>query len=88
MLAGVTLLVVRPYSEGERVRIAWSAENGYLEAVIVHIGIANTTLAANSGVLVIPNDRLLRNPPLPLPRTEPPAREAEPPAAPCAEPCA
>jgi small-conductance mechanosensitive channel len=98
-LAGVALLVVRPYSEGERVRIAWPAQDGFLEAVVVHIGLANTTLASDTGVLVIPNNRLLRNPPLSAPSAEPPSREAESPAheaqsptheaePPCPEPCA
>jgi small-conductance mechanosensitive channel len=67
MLAGVALLVIRPYSEGERVRLAWPVAGGVLEAVIVHLGIANTTLASDAGVLVISNNQLLRNPPTPAP---------------------
>lgn len=91
MLAGVALLLIRPYAEGERVRIAWPAADGFLEAVVVHIGLANTTLASDAGVLAIPNNRLLRNPPTPAPRAERPMHRAEPPApypeAPCPEPC-
>ena len=67
-LAGITLLLVRPYAEGERVRIQSPVDGSVFEAVIVHIGIANTTLAADSGLLVVPNHRLLRNPPTPAPR--------------------
>jgi small-conductance mechanosensitive channel len=66
--AGLTLLVVRPYAEGERVRIQSPTDGCVFEAVIVHIGIANTTLAADSGLLVVPNHRLLRNPPTPAAR--------------------
>jgi small-conductance mechanosensitive channel len=67
VLAGVALLVVRPYAAGERVRMPVPDDWGVLEAVVVHVGIANTTLAADTGVLVVPNRRLLRNPPTPSP---------------------
>ena len=66
--AGLTLLVVRPYTPGERVRIQSPDDGCPFEAVIVHIGIANTTLAVDSGLLVVPNHRLLRNPPTPAAR--------------------
>jgi small-conductance mechanosensitive channel len=66
--AGITLLLVRPYAEGERVRIQSPIDGGIFEAVIVHIGIANTTLATESGLLVVPNHTLLRNPPTPATR--------------------
>jgi small-conductance mechanosensitive channel len=72
-LAGLTLLVVRPYAAGERVRIQSPVDGCLFDAVIVHIGLANTTLATDAGVLVVPNYRLLRNPPTPAP--------------PAAEPC-
>jgi small-conductance mechanosensitive channel len=66
-LAGVALLVIRPYAQGERVRILSPVDGCLIEAVVVHVGIANTTLASDTGVLVVPNNRLLRNPPLPAP---------------------
>jgi len=72
--AGLTLLVVRPYAEGERVRIQSPADGCLFDAVIVHIGIANTTLAADSGLLVVPNHTLLRNPPTPAAREIAPCR--------------
>jgi hypothetical protein len=77
MFAGVTLLVVRPYAAGERVRIQSPLDGCPMDVVIVHIGLANTTLASDSGVLVVPNHRLLRNPPSVAPAAEP-----------CPEPCA
>jgi small-conductance mechanosensitive channel len=76
MLAGITLLVVRPYAAGERVRIQSPIDGCLIDVVIVHIGLANTTLASDAGVLVVPNHRLLRNPPA-----------AAPPAERCPEPC-
>jgi small-conductance mechanosensitive channel len=76
-LAGVALLVVRPYAAGERVLLHSPVDGCLIEAVVVHVGIANTTLAADTGVLVVPNRRLLRTPPAP-------AASAEP----CPEPCA
>jgi small-conductance mechanosensitive channel len=66
--AGATLLLVRPYAEGERVRIQLPVSNCPAEVVIVHIGWVNTTLAADSGLLVVPNHVLLRNPPTPAAR--------------------
>lgn len=73
--AGLALLLIRPYASGERVRIQSPTEPRAVDAVIVHIGIANTTLAWDAGVLVVPNNLLLRNPPMPV--------ESER----CAEPC-
>lgn len=73
-LAGVALIVVRPYAAGERVRIQSPDDGCHFDAVIVHIGLANTTLATDAGVLVVPNHRLLRNPPTPAP----PSSSAEP----------
>lgn len=64
--AGLALLLIRPYAAGEKVRIQPPSEPDPIDAVVVHIGIGNTTLAADSGVLVVPNDRLLRNPPTPV----------------------
>jgi small-conductance mechanosensitive channel len=70
VFAGVTLLVVRPYAAGERVRIQSPVDGCLIDVVIVHIGLANTTLASDAGVLVVPNNRLLRNPPAPAPDTD------------------
>jgi small-conductance mechanosensitive channel len=77
-LAGVALLVVRPYAAGERVLMQSPVDGCLIEAVVVHVGIANTTLATDTGLLVVPNRRLLRNPPAVT------AGRAEP----CPEPCA
>lgn len=63
MFAGLTLVVIRPYAPGERVRIQSPVDGRLIDAAIVHIGAANTTLASDTGIFVVPNNRLLRNPP-------------------------
>lgn len=67
MVAGLTLLVVRPYAAGERVRIQSPVDGCPMDVEIVHIGLANTTLATGSSVLLVPNHVLLRTPPAVLP---------------------
>ncbi|MDT4919127.1 MAG: Mechanosensitive ion channel [Pseudonocardiales bacterium] len=71
LLAGLTLLIVRPYAAGERVRIQSPVGGCPMDVEIVHIGMANTTLAADAGVLLVPNHVLLRNPPAAAPAREP-----------------
>lgn len=65
LFAGLALLVIRPYAAGERVRLHSPADGGHIEAVIVHIGAVNTTLATDSGLLVVANARLLKDGPEP-----------------------
>src|SRR3954451_23594177 len=55
VLAGVTLLVVRPFAPGERVRLSAPADGPPIEAELVRVGLANTTLCTESGLLVVPN---------------------------------
>lgn len=62
VLAGVLLLVVRPYAPGERVRLHLPC-HGTVDAELVRIGLANTTLSTGAGLLVVPNSRLLRGAP-------------------------
>jgi small-conductance mechanosensitive channel len=61
--AGVALLLIRPYAPGERVRLHSAAHGGLVEAEVVRIGLANTTLATDTGLLVVPNHRLLHGVP-------------------------
>jgi small-conductance mechanosensitive channel len=63
VLAGLALLLIRPYAPGERVRLHSPAHGGHVDAEIVRIGLANTTLATSSGVLVVPNSLLLKDAP-------------------------
>ena len=64
MAAGLTLLVVRPYEPGERLRFHSPSHGRVIEAEVVRIGLANTTLATRTGLLVVPNARLLRGQPV------------------------
>ena len=58
MLAGLTMLVVRPYEPGERIRLY--AAPGDVEAEILHVGLLRTTLCTGNGVVPVPNSRMLR----------------------------
>jgi len=63
VLAGVTLLVVRPFAPGELVRLPGSPDGPPLDAEIVRVGLANTTLCTGSGLLVVPNSQMLHGSP-------------------------
>ncbi len=62
-LAGLTLLVARPYSPGERLRLFWPQECTTVDVELVRVGLVNTTLGTGEGLLVVPNTLLLRHPP-------------------------
>lgn len=62
VLAGLLLLVVRPYAPGERLRLHLPC-HGTVDAELVRIGLANTTLSTGTGLIVVPNSRLLRGAP-------------------------
>jgi small-conductance mechanosensitive channel len=61
VLAGLMLLLARPFTPGDRLRVV-VAELGAVEAVVLRIGLVTTTLCTATGVLVLPNDQLLRAP--------------------------
>jgi small-conductance mechanosensitive channel len=63
VLAGITLLVVRPFAPGERVRLDATLDGAPIVAEIVRVGLANTTLCTGTGLLVVPNSQLLRGTP-------------------------
>ena len=72
LLAGVGLLVIRPYSAGEQLRITSPVDGTIIEVEVVRLGIVNTTLATPDGVLVVPNTHLVRGlPPIPEPGRDP-----------------
>jgi small-conductance mechanosensitive channel len=66
LLSGLTLLLVRPYAPGERVRLYSPELGSVVDAEVVRVGIVNTTLAAATGVLVVPNTMLLHGAPEPV----------------------
>lgn len=59
---GVALRLVQPFQRGERIRLYSTEFERFVDAVVVRIGFVNTTLATDSGVLVVPNTRMLRTP--------------------------
>jgi small-conductance mechanosensitive channel len=63
VLAGITLLVVRPFAPGERVRLDTTLDGAPVDAEILRVGLANTTLCTGSGLLVVPNMRMLHGSP-------------------------
>jgi hypothetical protein len=72
LLAGVGMLVIRPYSAGERLLITSPLDGTVLEVEVVRLGLVNTTLATPNGVLVVPNTYLVRGlPPAPAPGRHP-----------------
>jgi hypothetical protein len=58
--AGLTLLLARPYNPGERVRLYVPELGQEVNAEIVRLGLVSTTLATDTGLLALPNSRLLR----------------------------
>lgn len=65
LAAGVALLLIRPYAPGERVRLNAPQRGGAVEAVLVRIGVANSVLATETGLLVVANKMLLKGVPAP-----------------------
>lgn len=61
VFSGLTLLVVRPYGPGERLRLYLPEQQGYVDAEIVRVGLATTTLATSDGLLVVSSSRLLHD---------------------------
>jgi Mechanosensitive ion channel len=65
VLAGVVLVLARPYEPGERLRVHLPELGGPTEAEVLRIGLVTTTLCTGAGVLVLPNRRLLAPAPRP-----------------------
>jgi small-conductance mechanosensitive channel len=63
IFAGLLLLLARPYAPGERVRLYSPRHARTIDAEIVRVGLANTTLCTGTGLLLVPNARLLRGVP-------------------------
>jgi small-conductance mechanosensitive channel len=63
VLAGGLLVLARPFTPGDRLRLYVPELARIEEAQLMHIGVVTTTLCTGSGVLVVPNAQLLRVPP-------------------------
>jgi small-conductance mechanosensitive channel len=63
LAAGAGLLLARPYSPGEHVRVYVPCLDRVVEAEVVRVGAANTTLMTATGLVVLPNSVMLRGAP-------------------------
>ena len=63
VLAGLMLLIVRPYAPGERLRLYLPGQGRVVDAELVRVGLANTTLSTGSGLVLVRNSQLLRGAP-------------------------
>lgn len=60
LLAGLGLMLIRPFPPGERVRV-WSSESqSTFEAEVLRVGLLSTALCTESGVVLIGNAQMLR----------------------------
>jgi hypothetical protein len=74
LFAGIMLLLARPFTVGEQVRMRAGALGGQIEGVVTDIGITYVRLDTQEGVLSVPNSQVLaaavgplRDPAEPLP---------------------
>ena len=59
LFAGLVLLLSRPYTPGERIRVRSGSLGGPLDGTVTSVGLTYTTLVTAEGVLNIPNSALL-----------------------------
>lgn len=63
LVAGAGTRVARPYGPGERIRLHVPSLGEVVDAEVVRVGLANTTLMTSGGLVVVPNNRMLRTGP-------------------------
>ena len=63
LVAGAGMRLARPYCPGEQVRLFVPTLQSVVDAEIVRVGPANTTLMVSGGLLVVPNSRMLKGSP-------------------------
>ena len=76
LFAGIVLLLSRPFSVGQRIRIRSGAMGGQMDGTVTEIGITYVRLDTGEGVLSLPNSQVLAAAVGPLPG-EPPASAAD-----------
>jgi small-conductance mechanosensitive channel len=59
LFAGLVLLLTRPYTPGEQIRVRSGALGGTLDGTVTSVGLTYTTMATAEGVVNIPNSALL-----------------------------
>lgn len=70
LFAGLVLLLSRPYTPGERIRVRSGSLGGTLDGTVTSVGLTYTTMVTGEGVLNIPNSALLGAAVGPLPPTD------------------
>lgn len=60
LVAGAGIRVAQPYRSGEQLKLFIPSHDGVETAEVVRVGPANTTLRTDDGLVVIPNNRMLR----------------------------
>jgi small-conductance mechanosensitive channel len=71
LFAGIVLLLSRPFSVGQRIRVRSGAMGGQMDGTVTEIGITYVRLDTGEGVLALPNSQVLAAAVGPLPG-EPP----------------
>jgi small-conductance mechanosensitive channel len=59
LFAGIVLLMARPFSVGDRIRVRSGAMGGVLEGTVSEIGITYVRLSTDDGVFSLPNSQVL-----------------------------
>jgi small-conductance mechanosensitive channel len=67
LFAGIVLLLARPFSVGDRIRLRSGALGGLLEGTVTEIGITYVHVDVGDGVLALPNSQVLAAAVGPLP---------------------
>jgi small-conductance mechanosensitive channel len=81
VFASVVLLLARPFSVGERIRIRSGALGGIFDATVLGVSLTYVTVRTDDGILKIPNSVMLATAAGPIaPPEEEPARESPAPA--------
>jgi len=79
VFASVVLLLARPFSVGERIRIRSGALGGIFDATVLGISLTYVTVRTDDGLLKIPNSVMLATAAGPIPPSEEePAKDPAP----------
>jgi small-conductance mechanosensitive channel len=80
VFASVVLLLAKPFSVGERIRIRSGALGGIFDATVLGVSLTYVTVSTDDGILKIPNSVMLATAAGPIaPNEEGPTEESSPP---------
>jgi small-conductance mechanosensitive channel len=71
LFAGIVLLMARPFSVGDHIRVRSGAMGGILEGTVSEIGITYVRLSTDEGVFSLPNSQVLAAAVGPVPASSP-----------------